>query len=182
MKITGLVQIQGDGFLLRPIVEDDARVVTAASVSDVPNWTFIPRDCDDAEARAWIRRGYAARDGGLAVRFVIQVGDQLAGTVGAQHPYSHDRGICETFYFVLPEFRRQGLASSGLRLVNQWVQQVTPELRRLQLHVIVGNPGSGRVAELAGYKLEGVAVHQIPPVNGFAKRSPAFSPPVSPPW
>lgn len=94
------------------------------------------------------------------MRFVIQVEDQLAGTVGAQHPYAHDRGIVETFYFVLPGFRRRGLASAGLRLVDEWVRRVTPELRRLQLHVVVGNPGSARVAELAGYRFEGVAVHQ----------------------
>ena len=170
MNITGIVQLRGDGFLLRPIVEGDAEVITAASVSDVPDWTFIPRDLGDAEARAWIRRGIPARENGQAVRFVIQVKDQLAGTVGAEHPYAHDRGIVETFYCVLPLFRRRGLASASLRLVNQWVQQVTPELRRLQLHVIVDNPGSGRVAELAGYKLEGMAVHQIPSINGYGPR------------
>jgi RimJ/RimL family protein N-acetyltransferase len=101
---------------------------------------------------------------------VIQVGDALAGTVGAQHPYLHDRGILETFYFVLPPFRRRGLATAGLRLLNKWAEQATPQLRRLQLHVIVGNPGSGRIAEATGYKFEGVAVNQIPAVNGFPAR------------
>ena len=43
-------------------------------------------------------------------------------------------------------------------------------LRRIQLHVIVANPGSGRVAEQAGYKYEGIAVNQIPPVNGYGSR------------
>jgi RimJ/RimL family protein N-acetyltransferase len=170
MKIADVGQLWGDGFLLRPIVEEDAELIAAASVSDVPDWTFIPRNLGKDEARAWIRRGLAARENGQAVRFVIQVEDRLAGTVGAEHPYAHDRGIVETFYFVLPEFRRRGLANAGLRLVDEWVQRVTPELRRLQLHVIVGNRGSGRVAELAGYRFEGVAVHQIPPVNGYGPR------------
>lgn len=170
MKLTGSERIQADGFLLRPIAENDADLIVAASVSDVPNWTFIPRDLDDEGARAWIRRGFSARENGQAVRFVIELEDQLAGTVGAQHPYAHDRGILETFYFVLPEFRRRGLATAGLRLLNEWAKHVTLELRRLQLHVIVNNPGSGRVAELAGYKYEGVAVHQIPPVNGYGPR------------
>jgi RimJ/RimL family protein N-acetyltransferase len=71
---------------------------------------------------------------------------------------------------VLPEFRHRGLATAGLKRLNAWAPQVPPELRRLQRHVIVGNAGSGRVAELAGYRYKGVAVNQIPPVNGYAAR------------
>lgn len=170
MNITDVREIQGDGFLLRPIAAEDEAVIATASLSDVPDWTFIPRNLTENDARTWIQRGFTARENGQAIRFVIEVAGQLAGTVGAEHPYAHDRGIVETFYFVLPEFRRRGLASAGLRLIDEWVQQVTPELRRLQLHVVVGNPGSGRVAESAGYRLEGVAVHQIPSVNGFGPR------------
>jgi RimJ/RimL family protein N-acetyltransferase len=170
MKITDFEHIQGNGFSLRPITEEDAKLMVAASISDVPDWTFIPRDLDQAAAQAWIRRGSPARENGQALRFVIQWENHLAGTVGAEHPYAHDRGIVETFYFVLPEFRRRGLATASLRLVDDWVQRVTPELRRLQLHVIVGNPGSGSVAEQAGYKYEGIAANQIPAFNGYAPR------------
>jgi RimJ/RimL family protein N-acetyltransferase len=170
MKITGSERIQGKGFLLRPITEEDAELIAAASLSDIPDWTYIPRDMDQAAARTWIQRGFPARENGRAVRFVIQLEDHAAGTIGAEHPFAHDHGIVETFYFVLPEFRRQGLATASLRLLDGWVQDITPELRRLQLHVIVGNPGSGRVAEQAGYKYEGIAVHQIPAVNGYGSR------------
>lgn len=170
MEIDKSERLQGDGFQLRPIEEEDADVMVAASDSDIPEWTYIPRDMDAQAARAWIRKGLPAREEGRAVRFVIVVDDRLAGTVGAQHPYAHDRGILETFYFVLPAFRRRGLATLGLKLLGEWAQRVTPELRRLQLHVIVGNPGSGRVAERAGYSYEGVAVHQIPAVNGYGPR------------
>ncbi len=170
MKLTGSEHIPADRFLLRPIAENDASLIVAASVTDVPDWTFIPRDLDEEGARAWIRRGLLARERGQAIRFVIGLEHQLAGTVGAQHPYAHDLGILETFYFVLPEYRRRGLATAGLRLLNEWAQHVTPELRRLQLHVIVGNPGSGRVAELAGYSYEGVAANQIPSANGYGPR------------
>lgn len=170
MDIVGTEKIRESGLELRPIAEADAGLIVAASVSDVPDWTYIPRRLDEAGARDWIRRGVQARETGQAVRFVMELENQLAGTVGAQHPYAHDRGIVEIFYFVLPEFRRRGIATAGLRLLDKWVQDVTPELRRLQLHVIVGHPGSGRVAELAGYKFEGVAVQQIPPVNGYGPR------------
>jgi RimJ/RimL family protein N-acetyltransferase len=119
MEISGAENIQKDGLQLRPIAEADASLIMAASVSDVPDWTFIPRDLDEGGAREWIRRGFPARESGRAVRFVIEFQNQLAGTVGAQHPHDHDRGIVETFYFVLPEFRRRGLATAGLRLLNR---------------------------------------------------------------
>lgn len=171
MKITGSEQLQGDGLLLRPIAEDDARLIVDASRSDVPDWTFIPRDLDEDGAKAWIRRGLDGRRTGRAIRFVIETPDGTAGTVGAEHPYAHDDGIVETFYFVLSAFRRRGLATAALRLADGWVRGATPALRRLQLHVIVGNRGSGRVAELAGYAYEGLVVNQIPAVNGFAPRN-----------
>jgi RimJ/RimL family protein N-acetyltransferase len=171
MEISGSEQLHGEGLLLRPIMESDAKLMVAASQSDIPDWTFIPRDLDQGQARAWIRRGLGARETGRAIRFVIDTPDGVAGTVGAEHPYAHDDGIVETFYFVLPGFRRRGLASAGLRLANTWIRGATPGLRRLQLHVIVGNQGSGRVAELAGYVYEGVAVNQIPAVNGYDPRN-----------
>jgi RimJ/RimL family protein N-acetyltransferase len=170
MKITGSEAIRGNGFSLRPIAEEDDELIMAASVCDVPEWTYIPRNLNQDAAQAWIQRGFPARENGRAVRFVIQVGNHGAGTTGAEHPYAHDHGIVETFYFVLPEFRRQGLATASLRLVNEWVQEVTPELRRIQLHVLIGNPGSGQVAKQAGYAYEGIAVHQIPAVNGYGPR------------
>ncbi len=170
MKISGSENIQGDGFSLRPITEEDAELIVAASHSDIPDWTYIPRNLNQAAAQAWIRRGIPARENGRAVRFAIQLGDQAAGTIGAEHPFAHDRGIVEIFYFVLPEFRRRGLATASLRLINGWAQDNTPELRRLQLLIVVGNPGSGQVAKQAGYTYEGVAAHQIPAVNGFGVR------------
>jgi RimJ/RimL family protein N-acetyltransferase len=171
MKISGSGQVQGEGLLLRPISEADAQLMVAASRSDIPDWTFIPRELDQGQARKWIRRGLGARQTGRAIRFVIDTPDGAAGTVGAEHPYAHDEGIVETFYFVLPQFRRRGLATAALRLVDTWACEAAPALRRLQLHVVVGNQGSGRVAELAGYAYEGIAVNQIPAVNGYGPRN-----------
>jgi hypothetical protein len=72
MKITGSEHIQADNILLRPIAEQDAGLIVAASVSDVPDWTFVPRNLEEEGARAWIRKGVAARESGQAVRFVIE--------------------------------------------------------------------------------------------------------------
>jgi RimJ/RimL family protein N-acetyltransferase len=163
--------VGGEGLSLRVLAEEDAGLLVAASRSDVPDWTFIPQDLGEDAARVWIRRSVAARERGDAIRFVIELADgRAAGTIGAEHPYAHDAGIVETFYFVLPEYRGRGLATGALLLLHEWLQGAVPMLRRLQLHVIPGNPGSERVAERAGYVREGVAVNQIPPVNGYGMR------------
>jgi RimJ/RimL family protein N-acetyltransferase len=173
MDIPGSVQIQAQEFSLRPISEKDADLIVAASFSDIPDWTFIPRAMDRAAARRWIRRGFPARENGQMIRFVIKQAGQLAGLIGAHHPFRQDQGIVEIFYFILPNFRCQGLATASLKVINGWIQQVTPALRRLQLHVIIGNLGSAQVAERAGYRYEGIALNQIPPVNGFGPRDAA---------
>jgi len=72
MKISGSERIQGDGFSLRLITEDDADLIVAASLGDVPDWTYIPRKLDHVAARKWIQRGISVRENGRAVRFVIQ--------------------------------------------------------------------------------------------------------------
>lgn len=170
MRTDDLGRVDAGTFVLRPLSTDDTALVVAAGRTDVPDWTFLGRDVDDDEARSWLERDLAGVADGTAVRFAIEVEGRDAGAVGGRHVYPGDPGIVETYYFVLPEFRRRGLAGAALRAFDQWVAGATPELRRLQLHVIVGNPGSGRVAESAGYRHEGVAVLRIPPVNGFPAR------------
>jgi len=173
MDSASTTPISANGFALRPMREDDFLLVVEASRSDVPDWTFIPRNLEEETARAWIAEGVTASRAGRAIRFVIDVDGAAAGGVGARHPYAHDLGVVETAYFVLPAFRRRGLASAALVAVHEWVKRATPELRRLELHVIEGNPGSGRVAERAGYHREGLLVNQIPAMNGFAARDAA---------
>jgi RimJ/RimL family protein N-acetyltransferase len=170
MEIPDIVRIQQGQLLLRPIAEADTALIAAASLTDVPDWTYIPRDLSEQAARNWIRQRLPARQAGRAIRFVIEQDSEPVGTIGAEHPYANDGGIIETFYFILPEFRRRGIATIALKLIDEWAQQVTPELRRLQLHVVVGNPGSGKVAEMAGYHFEGLAVNKVRAVNGFEAR------------
>ena len=166
--------LAGDGFVLRPLRESDFPLFVAASQSDVPDWPFVPRDLDEASARPWVAERAAASAAGGPIRLVIEVGGAAAGMVGAHQPNAHDPGVLEAFYFVLPDFRRRGLASAALRLLGEHARSTRPGVRRLQLWIIEGNPGSGRVAEAAGYVHEGVARSQIAPVNGFGPRDAAL--------
>ena len=163
-------RIELEGFALRPLRADDVGVVVAAGATDVPDWTFLPAGADEALAAAWIGRNLEQMESGAGIRFVIEVDGEAAGMVGGRYLDSVDRGIVETYYFVLPPFRRRGLASRALRAFDDWVAGAVPRLRRLQLHVIVGNPGSQAVAESVGYEHEGIAVARIGPVNGFGVR------------
>lgn len=170
MRTDRLDPVLAGGFVLRPLTVDDTALIRAAGSTDVPDWTFLPRDVDEAAARAWLERDLADRDDGTGVRFAIEVDGRAAGAVGGRHLHPGDRGIVETYYFVLPAFRRRGLASAALVAFDEWVADATPELRRLQLHVIVGNPGSQAIAERADYRHEGRAALRIPAVNGYGPR------------
>ncbi|MCC6903636.1 MAG: GNAT family N-acetyltransferase [Polyangiaceae bacterium] len=160
--------------MLRPLAPNDFGMIATASKSDVPDWTFVPRDLSEVDAKVWVERRAAASAAGGPIRLVIEVNGEAAGVVGAHQPYANDPGLLETFYFVLPEFRRRGLASAALSLMGEHAKRVTPELRRLQLFVIEGNPASARVAERAGYRREGLIAKQVMAVNGFGPRDAAL--------
>jgi len=162
--------VRGEGCGLRPLVPADVPLVVQAGEGDIPDWTFFPRHPTPAEARAWLDRDLAAAAAGTRVRFVVEVDGVPAGMVGGEHPHTADPGVVEAFYFVYPSYRRRGLATRALQAFDRWVVGAVPGLRRLQLHVVVGNPGSQRVAEAAGYAEEGIAVALIPAVNGFPVR------------
>lgn len=160
--------------MLRPLADHDFGMIAAASRSDVPDWTFVPRDLSDQDAKVWVEKRVAASAAGGPIRLVIEVNGEAAGVVGAHQPYAHDAGLLEAFYFVLPAFRRRGLAGAALRLLGDHALRVTPGLRRLQLFVIEGNPASARVAERAGYQREGSLTKHVMAVNGFGPRDAAL--------
>jgi ribosomal-protein-alanine N-acetyltransferase len=162
--------VRGDGLLLRPIDVSDADIIMEAGTTDVPDWTFIPRDLALEDARRWVHRSVEARRNGRAIRFVVETDLGRAGTIGAEQLYDHDPGVMETFYFILPAHRGGGLATRALMAIDNWLVESVAGLRRLQLHVIPGNPASERVAQRAGYRREGLVVNQIGPVNGYPTR------------
>lgn len=163
-------QLIGDGFVLRPIAPDDAPLLVEASATDIPEWTYLRRNLSVESATSLIERGEPARMAGFAVRFVIDVDGEAVGTVGAAHAFDHDHGIVDTFYFVLPQFRRRGHAARALTRMDEWLTSTSTELRRLQLYVMVDNPGSAIVAERAGYQREGVLANMIPAIKGYGPR------------
>ena len=86
---------------------------------------------------------------------VRREGNEAVGTMGYL-PYTVAwlRGL-ELWWQVHPSARRQGVATRAACLLINHLFDATP-IERLQATVVLGNEGSGRVAEAAGMQLEGV--------------------------
>jgi RimJ/RimL family protein N-acetyltransferase len=77
---------------------------------------------------------------------------ELRGAVGMR---MLEPEVAQFGYWVDPEARGQGIASSALTLVSRWVlRELAPA--RLQLFTDVENEASKRVAERAGFTREGL--------------------------
>jgi RimJ/RimL family protein N-acetyltransferase len=88
-------------------------------------------------------------------------GDVIGG--GTLHHLDSERGIVEIGYFVLPEARGRGFATTIARLLAE--HAFTLGLERVAAYVNVGNTASERVVERAGFTREGV-VRSMPKPDG----------------
>lgn len=145
------------------------------SLDDVPTLLAAHRQCELAEhvvgindavnARSWVRDRATDRSG---LWWAIALGDAALSeaaqgeiaqgeAVGGVALYRLDglRSCASLAYWVLPEHRRRGYASSAAQTVADWA--LRQGWYRLELEHRAENAGSARVAELAGFVWEGVA-------------------------
>jgi RimJ/RimL family protein N-acetyltransferase len=118
-------------------------------------FTRVPAGADEAFAVRWIgryeegwedgtRAGFAIRDtAGALVGFAGIVDLNLEGSEG------------EIGYMVAPEARGRGIALRTVQLLTRWGLD-TLGLERLELRIDTANTGSVKVAERAGYRLDGI--------------------------
>jgi len=139
---------------LRPWRDTDVPVVIEAfNEPQIQHWHALRID-DEAEARGWIaqwHRRWAAED--AASWAVTGPADEAVGQVGL-------RGIdltaatAQLSYWVLPRRRGQGVAPAAVAELEHWCFALG--LHRLVIEHSTRNTHSCRVAEKAGYSLEGV--------------------------
>ena len=111
-----------------------------------------PYDADDGEEYvAGTRVGLAA---GTQVALAITVDGALAGSVDLRID-GRDGHTGEIGYWVGAAVRGRGAASTATRLLSDFGFEALG-LRRIELNAAVGNLASCRVAEKAGFELEGV--------------------------
>ncbi len=139
--------------LLAPTDVDDVGELIADP--DTLRFTRVPEPPPEGFARSWYERYEAARPSGTKEAFAI-VGDD-GGFLGlALAPSIDDEAAeAELGYMVAAHARGRGVAREALALLTRWAFEERGILRAYLL-IDVDNPASKRVAERAGYTLEGV--------------------------
>lgn len=128
-----------------------------------------------ADAQAAVEHFLPGNDGRAI--FCLDVNGQAAGLVGLsfedKDPVSGKYDRAWVWYWSAGELRGRGQMKSAVRLVTDWAMDrldqkalpggfellktaASPGIRRLELGYRLNNPASARVAEYAGFTVEGV--------------------------
>ena len=157
--------IGGDGVVLRPWHRADIPALVAlVEEPEIRRWLdAIPRPYTVADGEEYIAGARVAHSAGTAVRLAVTVDGVLAGSVDLRLGAAHRAAIG---YWVAGAARGRGVASTATRLLSDFGFG-TLGLRRIELNAAVDNVASRRVAEKAGFSLEGVRrawqpVHGVP--------------------
>ncbi len=147
------VELDAGPVRLRPWREDDAdAVLTAQRDPDIRKWAGGAGVESREDAVALLRRLTGSED-----RASWAVVDPATGTLrGSVSVHSIDRAQtgASVGYWTAPDARGRGLAVVAVDAVCRWAFDVLP-VDRIELCHAVENTASGRVAEKAGFLLEG---------------------------
>jgi RimJ/RimL family protein N-acetyltransferase len=148
------VEVAVGGLLLRPWQVDDAHDVLAALRDDeVRLWNGFG-EVTLEEVGVWLTRRMNWSAGDHASWAIVEAGDgTLLGSVSL-HSIDTGQGDAEIGYWTVPAARGRGVASSVVDAVCRWAFGTLP-IDRVELCHAVENEASGRVAEKAGFRLEG---------------------------
>jgi RimJ/RimL family protein N-acetyltransferase len=153
------VTLRADGFVLRPWRDDDVPAVLSALLDPaVARWNPADGPAPDlAVAAAWVA-GRADWSGGQHASLAISAADDDGELLGSVSLFRIDRvhDNAEMGYWVAAGARGRGVAVTAVRALTAW-SFTTLGLARVQLFHAVENPASCRVAEKAGFRLEGTA-------------------------
>jgi RimJ/RimL family protein N-acetyltransferase len=149
------VEIAAGRLQLRPPSPDDAAdALLMLRDPEVALWNPGPPRLDLDEARAWCARGADWSDGTHATFSVHDAtSGRLLGNVSV-HQIDRAQRDAEIGYRVAPWARGQGVASDAVSAATRWAFGALG-LVRIELAHAVANPASCRVAEKAGFLLEG---------------------------
>ncbi len=143
--------------LLRPYAETDIeQTVAACRDPDTQRWTTVPADYRRADAEHYIRavaaRSWLRGDGAV---FVVATPDGAYQGACDLRISADDPEVGEVGYQIGPWARGGGLATAATRTIAAWGHDALG-LRRVIWKAAVGNDRSRRVAEKAGFTIEGV--------------------------
>lgn len=149
------VEIAAGRLQLRPPSPRDApESLLMLQDPDVALWNPGPARLDLDEAAAWCARCADWSAGTHATFSVLDAtSGQLMGNVSV-HQIDHEQRDAGVGYRVAPWARGQGVATGAVAAATRWAFGAL-DLARIELAHAVANPGSCRVAEKAGFPLEG---------------------------
>ena len=162
-----VLDLPGAGLELRPWRLADADALVAASHDPaIGHWNLLPAVSEDG-ARARIERMHerwttetgavwavARRDGAEVLGLAAWIGVDL------------QRGNAEIAYWLLPAGRGAGIAVEAARRLTRWALDDLG-LHRLTLCHSVANQASCRVAQKAGFQLEGTMRSSLLHADGW---------------
>ncbi|MFJ3305349.1 GNAT family N-acetyltransferase [Streptomyces sp. NPDC086549] len=143
-----------NGLELRPWRPADAEALLAAGQDQaIRQWNLLTVESRDDALRRIERMHERWRGETGAVWAVARPGGAATGLIG-WNDIDLAGGSAEIVYWVLPGARGGGIVVEATRRLSRWALDDLG-LHRLRLCHSVANPASCRVAEKAGYSLEG---------------------------
>ncbi len=150
-----------DGVVLlrEPGPADSAAIIAGATTPDVVRYTRVPSPYGPEDLEAILRISHegwtASTDAVFAVCDAADPGE-LLGLVGLHGAdlTGEPGGTAEVGYWLRTEGRGRGLMTRAVRLVSGWAFDDLG-LAVITWYAVAGNDASRRVAEAAGYQVEG---------------------------
>ncbi len=146
---------RGEALTLRlPEPADAPGILAACTDPETLRWTTVPLDYDHERALGFVHDyapGWWQRREGAA--FVLADAEGYAGQIDLR--VGKDPEVADVGFLTAPRARGRGYMSAALRAVAEWgIRELG--LARVEWKAHVGNDGSRRVAEQAGFTYEGV--------------------------
>ena len=150
-----------DGVVLlrEPLASDSEAIVAGETTPDVVRNTHVPSPYGPEGVAALLRiatEGWAAATDAVFAICDTAAPDELLGLVGLHGVdlTGEPGGTAEIGYWMRPEGRGRGLMTRAVRLASAWAFDELG-LAVISWYAVTGNDASRRVAEAAGYRVEG---------------------------
>ena len=141
---------------LRPLQSSDAEwIYHACQDSEVQHWTKIPRPYTREHAKSFV----VDQNGELLANAIInsRTGEP-AGVAGIHHIKD---GVATVGYWIAPQARRAGAASTALKILPSIVKRLG-DAQTVRAVIAETNAASRATAERAGYKIARKSAEQCP--------------------
>ncbi len=151
--------LDAGGVRLRPFTDADVPAMVAACRDpETIRWTTVPDPYTERDA-VWFLREHAAdvwaRGTGAVFAVADPADDGYLGSIDLRISAA-DPAVADVGFMAAPAARGRGHMTAALRAVARWGLEAVG-LERVEWRAHVGNDASRRVAEKAGFRLEGVA-------------------------